>query len=91
MSENVCNRFENEYFDYVYIDGEHSYEAVTRDLTNYFCKVKIGGWIIGDDYGWTGIAQAVHDFLEKHKGEYTFLTESDSGKTGGQFAIQRIR
>lgn len=85
-SENIATMFPDEYFDYVYIDGEHSYAAVTRDLTNYFPKVKVGGYLIGDDYGWTGIKPAVQDFLQIHEEDCLFLSPE-----AGQFAIQRIR
>jgi hypothetical protein len=90
-SEDAVNMFENNYFDYVYIDGEHSYTAVTRDLTNYFPKVKIGGYLIGDDYGWTGIKPAVQDFLKKHQDDCLFLDDPYQERTGGQFAIKRIK
>jgi hypothetical protein len=83
--------FENDYFDYVYIDGEHSYAAVTRDLANYFYKVKVGGHLIGDDYGWEGIMPAVQDFLKAHQGECDFLVDPYLGQSGGQFAIRRVK
>jgi len=90
-SEDAVNTFKNDYFDYVYIDGEHSYNAVTRDLDNYWSKIKVGGYIIGDDYGWTGIMPAVQDFLARHPGECLFFEDPYLGNTGGQFVIQRIK
>ncbi len=90
-SEDAASMFENDYFDYVYIDGEHSYAAVTRDLANYFHKVKVGGYLIGDDYGWTGIMPAVQDFLKAHPGECDFLVDPYLGTSGGQFAIRRVK
>jgi hypothetical protein len=90
-SEEAADRFPNDFFDYVYIDGEHSYEAVTRDLNKYFSKVKVNGYLIGDDYGWTGIAPAVQDFLKYHREDCLFLDDPYQGRTGGQFAIKRLR
>ena len=90
-SEDAVSLFEDEYFDYVYIDGEHSYEAVKRDLNNYFGKVKIGGYIIGDDYGWAGIMPAVQEFLQEHSDELVFGEDPYMGTTGGQFTIKRIK
>ena len=90
-SEDCASQFPEEFFDYVYIDGEHSYEAVKRDLNNYFCKIKIGGYIIGDDYGWAGIMPAVQEFLQEHKDELVFLDDPYAGRTGGQFAIRRLK
>ena len=42
--------FPDDYFDMVYIDADHSFEAVLHDLENSFLKVKDGGLIMGHDY-----------------------------------------
>lgn len=90
-SEEAVTLFQNDFFDYVYIDGEHSYNAVLRDLTNYFPKIKVGGYLIGDDYGWAGISQAVQKFLNDHADEVFWFGDPYKGKTGGQFAIRRLK
>jgi hypothetical protein len=36
--------------DAVFIDGDHSYEAVKQDLTFWWKKLRVGGWLLGDDY-----------------------------------------
>ncbi len=89
-SEDAVFMFPDNYFDYIYIDGEHSYAAVTRDLNNYFPKLKKGGYIIGDDYGWTGIPEAVKDFLRTHRRSAKFGPNPYEGQTGGQFLIKKI-
>jgi hypothetical protein len=90
-SEEAFVRFADESLDYVYIDGEHSYDAVTRDLTNYLPKVKVGGFLIGDDYGWTGIGPAVQAFLALHQEELLFLIDPYTERAGGQFAMKKIK
>lgn len=61
-----------EMLDWIYIDGDHSYEACIKDLNNAKEIVKPGGLIIGDDYGWPdakwqkkGVTKAVNEFLLK--------------------------
>ena len=44
--------FDNNYFDYIYIDAEHSYKAVKQDLDIWYPKLKKNGYIFGDDYHW---------------------------------------
>ena len=44
--------FDNNYFDYIYIDAEHSYKAVKQDLNIWYPKLKTNGYIFGDDYHW---------------------------------------
>ena len=56
--------------DWVYIDGDHTYEAVRADLEAYYRVVRPGGFLAGDDYGvpgwWgDGVTQAVDEFAVK--------------------------
>jgi len=39
----------NKRFDFVFIDGDHSYDGVTRDLYAWWPLVKTGGFISGHD------------------------------------------
>lgn len=50
FSHQVADQFEDESMDFVYVDGDHSYEAVKRDIALYGPKVKRGGYLIGDDF-----------------------------------------
>jgi len=43
--------FPEQYFDWVYIDGDHSYNAAKKDLEFYYPLMKKGGHLCGDDYG----------------------------------------
>eukprot|EP00581_Thalassiosira_minuscula_P002097 CAMPEP_0183737282 /NCGR_PEP_ID=MMETSP0737-20130205/51501_1 /TAXON_ID=385413 /ORGANISM="Thalassiosira miniscula, Strain CCMP1093" /LENGTH=280 /DNA_ID=CAMNT_0025971517 /DNA_START=157 /DNA_END=996 /DNA_ORIENTATION=- len=43
--------FEDEYFDYIYIDALHTYEAAYNDMVAYWPKLKHGGLFAGDDFG----------------------------------------
>lgn len=50
--------------DFVFIDADHTYEGVKRDLAAWYPKMKVGGIFAGHDYGWTPhIRQAVSEFL----------------------------
>jgi hypothetical protein len=52
-------------FDFVYIDADHSYDAVKADITIAFQKVKSGGYILGHDYvspRFDGVVRAVNEF-----------------------------
>lgn len=51
--------------DYIFIDGDHSYEAVYKDLRNYFSKVRPGGIFSGHDYSWEGVSRAVAEFQKE--------------------------
>lgn len=64
-------KFKDNYFDWVYIDGNHDYEFVLGDLRMCLPKMKRGGVIAGDDYVRPGpakdypVKRAVDDFCEQ--------------------------
>lgn len=63
--------FGKEYFDWVYIDADHSYASVLEDLQHWYPQVKKGGFLCGDDYGWShpltaGPQPAVDEFVALH-------------------------
>ena len=67
--------FEDASFDWIYIDGDHSYAGVKRDIAAAEPKVKPGGLLVFNDYCvWSvssmrqcGVAQAVNELaLEKN-------------------------
>jgi cephalosporin hydroxylase len=54
--------------DLVYIDADHRYEAVVRDLPAWRPHVRSGGWLAGHDYTvpqHPGVRQAVDEILGK--------------------------
>jgi hypothetical protein len=56
-------------FDFIYIDGDHSYAGVTKDLAQAARKIKDDGWIVCNDY-------TVYSPLEKSKyGVYRAVNE----------------
>jgi hypothetical protein len=61
-------RFISNYFDLVYIDGDHTYDGVTADLHAWYDKVRVGGILCGDDFAWASVRNAVMDFM-KEKGK----------------------
>ena len=51
--------------DFVYIDGDHRYEAVIKDINLFYPKLKKGGLLAGHDYTSTpSVTNAVNDIFE---------------------------
>ena len=50
LSADAASQFEDESLDFVYIDGDHTFDGVLADIKSYLPKVKTGGLILGDDY-----------------------------------------
>lgn len=59
--------------DFVYIDGNHSYESVKEDIKTYYPKLREGGVLGGHDFynghcsEHDGVIQAVIEFAVKNK------------------------
>jgi len=69
-SESANREFQNEEaFDFVYIDGDHSYESVKKDITLYYPLIKNNGLIGGHDYTpyTETVMRAVNEFAEEAK------------------------
>lgn len=67
-SVNAADKFENESLDFIFVDGDHSYEATFADCVHYYPKLKKGGIFCGHDYqSLESVKRAVDDFREKNK------------------------
>lgn len=50
FSHQAVDFFENELFDFVYIDANHEFQSVTNDIAGWGKKVRKGGIIAGHDF-----------------------------------------
>lgn len=68
-SSEVLKTFETEYFDWIYIDADHSYQGVNTDIQAAIPRLKQGGLLVFNDYTpWSpievsqyGIVRAVNE------------------------------
>lgn len=49
-SSTILNSFPDEYFDWIYIDGDHSYEGVLKDSLSAVNKIPEGGYLVFNDF-----------------------------------------
>lgn len=77
--------FPDAYFDWIYIDGDHSYAGVKRDIEQAKKKVKQDGTLVFNDYiFWShaelmeyGVIQAINEFcLDEDWGLHYLALES---------------
>ena len=74
--------FPDRYFDWIYLDTDHSYQTTKKELEAYRYKMKKGGIIAGHDFiqgNWLkgrryGVIEAVTEFCVEHNWEMVYLT-----------------
>jgi len=60
-SDEAVKLYENNSIDFLMIDGDHSYDAVKKDIINWLPKMRPGGLIVGDDAFVPDIVRAAQD------------------------------
>jgi len=63
--------------DFVFLDGDHSFEGVTADIAAWWGALKVGGWMCGDDYSPNpnydfGVGPAVDTAVAAHGWDLVF-------------------
>ena len=74
--------FDEAYFDFVYLDGNHHYEFVLQDLQDFAAKLKPGGLLFGHDFfedafardEHYGVVDAVNTFLKRSDFRFLMLS-----------------
>jgi hypothetical protein len=67
FSDDIVPTFPNDFFDLIFVDGNHETEYVYRDGLMSLSKVKIGGYIVFDDYrsDWPQTMAGVDKFVKE--------------------------
>lgn len=82
FSHDFASTFQDGYFDWIYVDAMHTYEAVLTDLEAFRPKVRAGGLILGHDYAEHlnsrkmsfGVVPAVDQFVKNSGWQFALLT-----------------
>ena len=66
-TDEAAGLFHDGSLDGVFIDADHTYEAVKKDIENWMPKIRKGGILAGHDYNnvWPGVIRAVNELLGK--------------------------
>ena len=81
-------KLEDDFFDIIYVDGNHEPEYVLEDAVLSFRKLKNNGIMIFDDYGWGGpdlTQKGIDGFLNGYHKRIKYL-----GETITQVFIQKL-
>jgi hypothetical protein len=90
LGEQLVEIFEDESLDYVYIDGNHTYDYVKQDMELWWPKLKKGGLFAGHDYldfDWSYKPELDHPNM---KDKYMWTSDGTPGaelKYAGVFGV----
>ena len=76
-SQDFVDSFEDGSLDYIFIDGDHSYEGAKRDCELFYPKIKNGGIFAGHDWSLSAVKVAVLEFKEKKEAPNVKLLTED--------------
>lgn len=90
LSHDIVPTFPNDFFDLIYVDGNHETEYVYRDGLMSLEKVKIGGYIVFDDYcgDWPQTMAGIDKFVKEAGSRIEIVGELQYGF--GQIIYKRI-
>ena len=67
FSANAIKTFEDDYFDIIYIDGNHESEYVLEDAVLSFRKLKLNGYMVFDDNVWENVFKGIKSFIYSYE------------------------
>lgn len=77
-SDDAVGDIPDNYLDFIFIDGLHTYEQVLIDCRNYYSKIKSGGIFSGHDFEVIpGVQKAVIEFAKESGIEDIKFTNND--------------
>ena len=64
----AADKFKDESVDFIFVDGDHSYDATLADCKAYYSKLKKGGIFCGHDYQTLeDVKRSIDDFRTEYK------------------------
>jgi hypothetical protein len=85
-SMDALNDFADEFFDFVYIDGNHEFASEANDIHWWLKKVKLGGILAGHDYrkykekSFSHSYEVVNAYTDAYRIRPWFITDSNKEK-----------
>ena len=79
-SYNVADQLPDNFADIVFIDADHSYESVKKDILKYTPKLKERGLLTGHDIDYPGVNKAVKELINEFDVGPNFVWIKKQGK-----------
>jgi hypothetical protein len=73
--------FDDNSVDLIFVDGDHTHDAVKNDCELWWNKIKPGGIMCWDDYYWDDVKKAVDEFCVNRSLKLQAVTKNNSYAT----------
>lgn len=83
FSHDKIHDLSDNFFDVIYIDGNHEPQFVLEDAVIAFRKLKMGGYMVFDDVGWGGpkcVSVGIKAFMNGFKNSIQILSKDHNGQ-----------
>jgi len=67
LTDDLCEQFSDASCDLIFIDADHTYDAVSKDIQNWRPKLRKGGFLTGHDIHWPEVRDAVDEHVIYYK------------------------
>lgn len=92
-------KFDDLFFDIIFVDGNHNPEYALEDAVLSFRKLKVGGYMVFDDYNWeadgkrgpNGTTLGIEGFMQGYRNRIKHITTKWTSWGLAQVFIQKIR
>jgi hypothetical protein len=100
LSTRVAAGLPDGYFDWIYVDALHTYEAVRDDLAAWWPKLRVGGLFSGDDYAdvhateyltWARTRRLFHRPARGRDWQQTRITQQDFATQFGWGTVRAVQ
>lgn len=64
-TKDIASNFDNAYFDFIFVDADHTFEGALSDIELWYPKLKYSGTMAGHDWLW-GVNEPVTKYAKEH-------------------------
>jgi hypothetical protein len=70
----IADKIPDASLDFVFIDADHEYESVKKDIIAWRPKIRKGGLLMGHDIHLEGVKKAVQECCGEHAADYDYFS-----------------
>ena len=82
ISWEAADLYPDNTIDFIFIDACHDYDSVSKDISAWYPKLRVGGIVAGHDFESPDVVRAVYDY-------FTSINKTSYSEVGGCWAVKK--